>query len=202
MLPKCLAPCYDDNNHMSFKAKLLRDFIIIIIIFVLAFWLGKFVLNNEAARAFISQFGYFGAFVVAVIAGFNLVVPLPAISFLPVFLAAGLHFFPLIIVMTAGETLSDVASYYIGRVGRHMADEVLRQRIVNQLRRFKNRFAWLPLATLFVFACFAPLPNELLVIPLGFLNYRIRSIGIVVLLGNFIFNMLYAFGIIKIFNLV
>ena len=57
-----------------------------------------------------------------------------------------------------------------------------------------------PLAALFVFICIVPLPNELLLIPLGLLGYRIVHVAPVIFIGNITFTLLYAKGLLELFK--
>ena len=160
-------------------------------------------LAGESAfiRSVVADYGYIGIFVTAVFSGFNLAVPVPAIAFLPLFLESGVGYWSVILLIALGVTLADTVAYFIGRVSRHIAARSSEGRALRRLEAIRERYRWAPLAILFVFAVVAPLPNEILVIPLGFLGYRVLHIVPVVFAGNMIFNTLYAAGITSIFEL-
>jgi len=59
---------------------------VILAIFLLAFfigalYIGKYESDNSVVRDVVSRYGYLGVFVISFISGFNLAVPVPAISF-------------------------------------------------------------------------------------------------------------------------
>lgn len=175
----------------------------LVAIVALALFLASLAKENELIRAIVLQYGYVGVFVVALICGFNLAVPIPAAAFLPLFLASGLGFWTSILFMSLGTTAADLLAYALSRVGRNLASHSLGERenkVFERIERIREKYSWGPIALLFAFAAVVPFPNEILVIPLGFLNYRLRYIFFAVFAGNFVFNTLYATGIIQIFG--
>ena len=69
-----------------------------------------------------------------------------------------------------------------------------------RLERLRDQHHVLPFVVMFLYAALAPIPNEVLVIPLAFLRYPLLWIFTAVLAGNLIFNSLVAFGVIRIFE--
>ena len=174
-----------------------------VIVITGAYWLARLAHSSEAVRMTVASYGYVGVFIVSFISGLNLVVPLPAVAFLPVFTEAGLNYFWVAAVMSAGMTIADAVGYGFGALGRKAyraarGDGVALRRIAMFQRRHKNG----PLLALFLYSSIAPLPNELMVIPMGVLGYRLSRIMPVVFVGNIIFNAIYAAGIIRLFGLV
>ena len=168
-------------------------------IIALSYLLVGVVKQSEIISTLIATYGYFGIVVVSFISGFNLVVPIPAISLLPAFLAAGLNFWAIIALMAVGMTFADSFSYFLGKSGRVLFSDFHGH--LKQLDAIQQKHHTWPLFGLAVWATIAPFPNEVLVIPLSFLGYRLRYIFPVLLFGNFCFNLLAAFGIIQLFNL-
>lgn len=172
----------------------------------IAFYLAYLSQGNEVVQNAISQYGYAGIFVVAFVSGFNLVVPLPAIAFMPLFLEAGLNFWITITIITVGITCADSIAYIIGGVGHKMLLEQKKytheKSLFQKLLRIKKKHRYAPLVVLFVYSIIAPLPNELMVIPMGLLGYRYMQIFPIVLVGNFIFNIIYATGVESLFQLL
>ena len=181
--------------------RIIGQILILVAIVAAAFYFAGIAKESEAVRQVVAAYGYAGVFVVALISGFNLAVPIPAVTFLPLFLESGLAFWPTIFVIAAGMTLADTAAYILGRVGRHVASEATTEKVLRRLEGIRERYQWAPLAVLLLFASIAPLPNEILVAPLAFLGYRVRQIFPVVFVGNVIFNTLYSQGVISIFGL-
>lgn len=168
-----------------------------------AYWLARLAQGSEAVRMTVASYGYVGVFAVAFISGLNLVVPVPGIAFVPVFVKSGLDFNYSIIVLTAGMTIADSVAYGFGALGRKVyAYTHQNGRTIRALIRFRKHHRLGPYLALLVFAMFAPLPNEVMVIPMGILGYRLRHILPVIFVGNFVFNQLYAQGIARLFDLM
>src|SRR3989344_8358174 len=110
-------------------AKIVFNAIIFILIVAAAFWLGNSASQNETIKNLVSEYVYWGLFLAAVISGINVVVPIPAISFLPLFVEAGHLFWPTIAVIVLGVTLGDGVGYLIGLAGRNLISEKTIQRM-------------------------------------------------------------------------
>lgn len=176
--------------------------ILLILVIALAFWVSGTVKDSGFIRDLAREFGYVGIFLIAVVSGFNLIVPVPAISFLPIFLASGLNIFAVIAVMAAGMTLADFIGYLLGKAGRHLALSAFEIKIANRFEKLKNGLHWSPALLLFLFASFIPIPNEVIVVPMAFLGYRLTYILLPVFLGNIVFNSIYAIGAVNILKLI
>ena len=174
--------------------------ILLIAVVALIFYLADWTKESDTARRLVSSYGYTGIFVVAFISGFNLLIPVPAAAFLPLFLEAGLRFWPTIAVIVAGVTLADSIAFFIGKVGHELISRSTEGKIFSKLEEARSRYHWAPLAILFAFASLAPLPNETLLVPMGFFGYRFFHILPVVLAGNFVFNAIYATGAVSLFE--
>ena len=184
--------------------KKARKFIYILVFvgFIsLAFWLSEEASQNEIVQNIISRYGYLGVLVASFISGLNLIVPIPAITFLPALVAAGLNHWLTIIVITIGMTMGEMVGYVIGHTGRHLASPPTIVGAMNQLEHIKNKYHINPIMVLLIYASVVPFPNETLVIPLSFLGYRFKQILPAVLAGNLIFNSLSALGLINLFRL-
>lgn len=191
-----------NRNPLFSKRAGLMKIALLVLIIVFAFWAGGIVKDSSLISDLIRKFGYVGIFLVAVVSGFNLVIPIPAISFLPIFLASGLNPIITIIILAAGMTLADFVGYLLGKTGRRLSSSAFEERIVDNFEKIKKKLNWSPALALFLFASFAPLPNELVVIPMAFLGYRFSYILVPIFLGNIVFNSIYAVGAISIFKLI
>lgn len=160
-------------------------------------WLGRLVERDDVAQAFVSDLGYLGIVLVAYGSGFNLIVPIPAATFVPAFVSAGFPFWTVIIVMTFGLTAADMTAYLIGRAGKHVAEKPPKGFLkrIDDYQKTHPRGRWV---VLFLFAAFIPLPNEVLVLPMGYLGARARDIVLPVFFGNFLFNAVASGGIFAI----
>ncbi|HTM67723.1 MAG TPA: VTT domain-containing protein [Candidatus Binatia bacterium] len=169
-------------------------FLTVVIVFVLGIWLGRIALRNDVVGELVHRFGYVGLFFVSLVAGFNVVVPIPAVAFIPLYLAAGMAFWPMTLVMVAGETIADLLSVWLGRTGREL-DNVRHARTVKRLERFRKKHFWAPLGLMFAFASAAPFPNEVLAIPLGIMGYRVWQVAIPIFCGNLVFTAVTAYAL-------
>lgn len=177
----------------------------LILVLAFALYAAYLAQGNDIVKQAVLDYGYVGIFALAFATGFNLVVPIPAIAFMPLFLEVGLNFWVTVAIITVGITLADSFAYLIGGIGHEMLmnnPKYSRERSVfKKLLRLKKKHVHAPLIFLFFYSIIAPLPNELLVIPLALLGYRYLQIFPIVLIGNFIFNIIYAQGIEGLFDL-
>src|SRR3990167_7434793 len=185
----------DDHQH------LIRITLLVLVV-VLAIWVSGTVKDSDFVSSLIRKFGYGGIFLMAVVSGFNLVIPIPAISFLPVFLASGLNAFAVVIIIAAGMTLADFVAYLLGKTGRHMVLSAFEKKVINKFEIIKEKLHWSPVLILFLFASLVPFPNEIMVIPMAFLGYRSVYILLPVFFGNMVFNSIYAIGVANVIKLI
>lgn len=187
-------------NLLKEKRKLFIRLAGILIILVTIYFLIIVAQKDGTVRDTLFNLGYPGVFLIALISGFNLFIPIPAVSFTPIFVEAGLNIWLLILFIVLGTSIADGIAYTIGRVGRELAGSWMREKLVKQLDRLKSKYYLGPLIALFFFAALAPLPNEIILVPLGLMGYKFRYVFIPYLAGNTIFNIFVAFGITNIFN--
>lgn len=172
-------------------------------VFALAFGLSHLIQENSFISGLLNRYGYRAVFILGIIGGLNLVVPVPTVTFMPLFLEAGLNFWIIILLITIGMLLADGFAFLLGKTGRQII--VLNQeknKILRRLEELKNKNKKLPYVFLFLFASLAPFPNEVIVIPMGFLGYKMRNLLFPLISGNIIFNVLYALGVVNIFNFI
>jgi membrane protein YqaA with SNARE-associated domain len=177
--------------------------ILLIVIFIsLSFYIGKQAQNNEFISELINSFGYWGVFIIAIISGFNLVVPIPAIAFLPLFVTLGMNAPLIVLVISFGMLIADSIAFLIGKTGRQVIIHTKFQiEMIEKLDKFRERNHYLPYVILLIFISSMPVPNELIVIPMSFLGYSFYSIFPFLLLGNLIFNITAGAGILGILSL-
>jgi membrane protein YqaA with SNARE-associated domain len=167
----------------------------------IAFYLAKIASDSPVLREIVSDYGYIGIFVIALVSGFNIFVPIPAASFMPLFLESGLSFWLTTIVITLGMTTADSLSFILARAGKHLFSESWGEKLFERFRGLEEKYYRYPLAVIFIFAAVAPLPNEVLLVPTAFfLRYRLRQLVPVLLAGNLIFTILFAEGLLSIFE--
>lgn len=175
--------------------------IFVIAIIAAAFLLRDIVTKNHALQEFIDRYGLLAIFIISAVSGFNIAVPIPIVSFVPAFAAAGLNVWLVVGTIALGMTTGDSLGYLIGRIGRDIAHPTV-ARTKERLDYIRTRFKTTPLIVLFLFVAFVPFPNEILVIPLGFLGYSFRIMFPIIFFGNAVFNTLSYIGILNIFSLL
>ncbi len=181
--------------------KLIFQGIALIAVIGIAFYFADLARGSENIREVVLGYGYIGIFIISLISGFNFVAPIPAISFLPLFLESGLNFSTTIIIISLGMTAADSIAYLLGNLGKKMVGGKTARKMEESIKKIHEKYTWAPLVLLFVFASIAPLPNEVLLVPFAFLNYKLRYIVPVVFGGNVVFNILYSQGILNLFHL-
>ena len=129
------------------------------LILLFALWLALIASNSSIIADIVSKYGYIGIFVISVISGFNVVVPVPVVSFVPLFLEAGLSLWAVIATMVLGMTFADLLGYAIGRSGRELTSTRNRKKILGRLDRMKSKHYFAPIIALFFYASLVPFPN-------------------------------------------
>jgi uncharacterized membrane protein YdjX (TVP38/TMEM64 family) len=135
-------------------------------------------------------YGYFGAFLISLVGNLTVILPIPYIIALFTLGSIGLNPIFLGIVGGIGATIGEFSAYAIGR-GLSMTDLVERygERMlrVNELIENKGFLA------VFFFAV-TPLPDDMILIPLGIINYPYRKTLVAMFTGKTILISLTAFA--------
>jgi len=164
----------------------------LLVILALGLYLGRLASGSEEIRNLTYDYGYFGLFFVAMASGFNLLVPVPAVSFIPLFVESGLSLWISILVITLGMTMADVFAYALTKMGKLIAVDSLGEAKFQKFEIMSQKYQKSPRLILFLFAAFIPLPNELIVIPAALMGYGFGHIIPAVFLGNALFNILFS----------
>jgi membrane protein YqaA with SNARE-associated domain len=135
----------------------------------------------------LTQFGYFGIFLLSLIGASSIIIPIPYTII--IFLIAK-QYNPILLAIAGGTgaALGEFTGYALGFYG---------QKIISQERRRKMEFMvklfgrYGPLA-IFIFAL-TPLPDDLLFIPLGILQYKPIKAFIPAILGKMLMIYLLAY---------
>lgn len=166
-----------------------------------AFWLGSVANENAAVQNLITGGGYIGVFIFSIINGFNVFVPIVTASFIPALTAAGLNVYVLIAVIASGMTIADCIVYFLARAGHaHLSGMGLQME--RSMETAEKRRHSLPLWILALWSFIVPLPNELVVVPLGLLGYPPQHVLPITLVGNFAFVAMVAFGFLDLFSIL
>ena len=138
----------------------------LIVVLVAAVIVGQHLISNESFVQLIATFGYAGVFVAAIIAGVNVILPVPAAAFTPVFIEAGLTTPLIIISLAAGTLVADLIGYLIGHTSRELL-AAKHPRVLVLTQKVSNKHPVIVVSFVALYAGFVPLPNELILIPLA-----------------------------------
>lgn len=121
------------------------------------------------------DYGYIGIFFISIIGNISIVIPVP---FVLVIYAFGSILNPILLGLAGGigSTIGEFPSYLVGRGGRVILNEKQRTRL-DRIEKLVEKHG---LLLIFLFALL-PLPDDILLIPLGMMKYDWRKI----LLGMF-----------------
>lgn len=181
------------RGHISIPKLLILAGLAVVVV-----WTNTVAIESEWVQSAVQRFGYLGIFGAAAISGFNLVVPVPVITFFPLFMEAGLQPALTVGIIAAGMSVGDLLGFSVGRVGREALAPSMKASH-QRLERLRDAHPHLPVWVMLVYAAVVPLPNELLVVPMAFLRYPVISVMAAVLAGNVVFNSLMAFWLLEIF---
>lgn len=162
-----------------------------------AFSLANYVTTNETAQLYIASSGYGGIFLFSILTGLSLI-PIPAVTFTPVFVAGGLTLPFIIIALIAGICVADGLGFYFGHYSKSFVLTKFPEsyRFVHNIYTKRRRLV-VPLVCLYI--AFVPLPNEFVLIPLGVIGIPFRSLVVPIILGNTINQTYLALGIQNLF---
>ena len=145
----------------------------------------------------VSAYGYAGAFAISLFGNFTVFFPVPYIITIYAF-GATLNPVLLGVACGAGSTIGEFSAYLIGRGGRRVLDEKYGERL-ETAKLLVQRHG---MAVIFLFAL-TPLPDDLLMIPLGMLRYSLKKAMVAMFAGKTIMCTVvayagrYSYGFIK-----
>lgn len=157
------------------------------------------LMQDEQARQFVNDFGYIGVVVISFVAGLNAIVPVPAGSFVPIFTAAGLELPMIIMALIIGTTLADMLAWYVGVLGRKLTIESY-PRLVALIDRIRKQHTWVIIGFVFVYASIAPIPNEVILVPLALAGIRLRTLITPLVLGTIVYQTIFALSAQSLFD--
>ncbi|HUS79365.1 MAG TPA: VTT domain-containing protein [Patescibacteria group bacterium] len=126
----------------------------------------------------VATYGYAGAFVISIFGNFTIFFPVP---FAVTIYAFGATLNPLLLglVCGLGSMLGEFSAYLVGRGGRRVIDERYGERLEGA-KLLVQRHGML---LIFLFAVL-PLPDDLILIPLGMLRYDLRKAMLAMFVGK------------------
>ncbi|MFA6459097.1 MAG: hypothetical protein WCV79_01705 [Candidatus Paceibacterota bacterium] len=181
------------------KHKLYYKIFILVTLFVVAVLLANLIKGNSVVQDITERFGYMGVFILGFVSGFNVWVPVPAMSFLSIFTEAGLNVVVVVAVVSFGMTCGDTVGYLVGKLGRKAAGDLPIPSWIRRIEEIVNHYKYGLPTFLFLYAGFVPLPNELIVVPAAATGREWYVILVPLFLGNVVFNTLIFMGITSMF---
>ena len=128
----------------------------------------------------VATYGYVGAFLISVFGNFTIFFPVPFVITIYTF-GATLNPFLLGLACGIGSTIGEFSAYLIGRGGRRVIDD----KYGKQLETAKLLVQKYGMAIIFLFAVL-PLPDDLILIPLGMLRYNLKKAMAAMFFGKFL----------------
>ncbi len=141
-------------------------------------WMGQLV----------STYGYAGAFLISIFGNFTIFFPVPFAITIYAF-GATLDPFLLGLVCGVGSTLGEFSAYLVGRGGREIINERYGEKL-DSAKRLVQRYG---MPVIFLFALL-PLPDDLILIPLGMLRYNLKKAMVAAFLGKVLMCLIVAYA--------
>jgi membrane protein YqaA with SNARE-associated domain len=89
----------------------------------------------------------------------------------------------------------------MGRAANQLTGKA-NNKVVDELKKARRTNEPFLLIILFLFVAFVPLPSEVLLVPLGFMNYNFMKVLPILLVGNLTFNIVYSLSLITLFKAI
>jgi len=134
------------------------------------------------------NYGYLGVFIISLIGALSIVFPIP---YTVVIYMLGSFLDPFLIAISGGfgSAVGELIGYFLGYFGRIIISEKKRRKMDYMLKIF-DRYG--PIAV-FLFSL-TPLPDDLLIIPLGIMRYNPIKFFIVCISGKTLMCLIVALG--------
>jgi len=126
----------------------------------------------------VQSYGYLGAFAICFLGNITILLPIP---FALVVYAFGATLDPLILGLVSGVgcAVGELSAYLVGRGGRRIMNRRYGDRF-DAVERLIDRYG----AFIVFLAALLPIPDDLILIPLGVLKYDLRKIFVAMLTGK------------------
>lgn len=137
---------------------------------------------------FVLGYGYLGAFTISILGNISVILPVP---FTLVIYAFGSVLNPLLLGLAAGlgSTIGEFSAYLIGRGSRRLVEKTYGEKL-DLVKSLVGRYGAL---IIFLFALL-PLPDDLILIPLGMIEYSWQKVLLSMFLGKTIMCVIIAYA--------
>lgn len=139
--------------------------------------------------------GYILAFVVSFFGGFSAAGSISFITLLITLVAGGINPFYLALVSGISLAIGDMIMFYLGSKGRELIRGRLDKKIDSLANIFKQKKTLqklIPILT-YLYIGFAPLPNDLLILFLAAIEYPMKKMNIIIIMGDLTFALVVTF---------
>jgi len=137
---------------------------------------------------FALKYGYFGAFLISIVGNVTVIFPVPY-TITIYMLGAILDPFLLGVACGLGAAIGETSAYLVGAVGYELVEDKYGERI-KAVARLLDRYG---APAIFVFAA-TPLPDDLLLVPLGMIRYNLAKALAVCFLGKLAMSLTLAYA--------
>jgi uncharacterized membrane protein YdjX (TVP38/TMEM64 family) len=136
----------------------------------------------------VQSYGYLGAFAVCLLGNLSIILPVP---FALVVYAFGATLDPLILGLVSGVgcTVGELSAYLVGRGGRRIMNRRYGKRF-DAVERLIDRYG----ALVVFLAALLPIPDDLILIPLGILKYDLKKILVAMFVGKTLMCLVIAYA--------
>lgn len=168
------------------KKKLKRYFVFAGILIFIIVWI--LILNFISPDRIVAKIGvgnsYIILFLISAIGGVSSLSVSSYYLAVSVFASGGLNPIFLGLVGGVGVTIGDSLFFYLGKKGKTISSKKILEK-TRKLKIWINKSpkAFMPFL-IYIYVGFTPAPNDLMTVPLGFMDYPFRKIIIPLLLGN------------------
>lgn len=136
--------------------------------------------------------GYGVVFLLAIIGGTSLFIPIPYFLVVGTFAIAGLNPFILGICAGIGIFIGDSTSYYIAYRSRELTSKNISRTFEKIHNWCVNKNSLLFPILIGLYAAIVPLPDDIIIVPAGLIKYPFWRIAVPLLIGKIIFNTVIA----------
>ncbi|MFB0543309.1 MAG: DedA family protein [Candidatus Bathyarchaeia archaeon] len=136
----------------------------------------------------VATYGYIGFFLISIFGNITVIFPAP---YTIIIYAGGVRLDPLLLGLACGlgAGIGELSAYLVGRGGRQLVEEKYGKRL-ESAKRLIQRYGAL---AIFIFAA-TPLPDDMLLIPLGLIKYDIKKALLACFLGKWLMCTLIAYA--------
>ena len=126
----------------------------------------------------VTAYGYLGAFIICIVGNISIILPVPFALVVYGF-GSTLNPFILGVVAGVGSTIGEMSAYFIGRGGRRVIEDRYGNRL-DAVRKLIERHG----VMVIILVSLLPIPDDLLLIPLGMMKYPAKKLLAAMLIGK------------------